>query len=108
VSYETRIAELESENKSLRAVAEALFAYGDENDFTADPWWAVVKKTHRNPPSVLAGPFFSRQQAEDARTARLHDYGPKSLTYCFSGYYSRPYRELRRMAKEALGLRRDA
>lgn len=60
------------------------------NEATAYPWWAII--TRRNDPTGIVGPFFSRQDAEDCRQARVHEYGERSCVFCFSGYRSYKYR----------------
>lgn len=82
-----------------RTPKEILFAYGDKNDFTAHPWWAIAQRVEIGKLTgdyvVLAGPFFSRQSATDQLEARRHHYGHKAIVHCFSGNESRDYVELR-------------
>lgn len=78
-----------------KKASEILFAHGDDNDGTAYPWWAVVAKNRMGPSAILAGPFFSRERAEQHRQARLYEYGKGSVVWCFSGYQSWHYRDLR-------------
>lgn len=84
--------------EKLQKAREILFAYGDENDGTAHPWWAVVKRSRMGEHSILAGPFFSRQRADEHYKAREYEY-KKAIVYCFSGHYSQHYRELREVLK---------
>lgn len=75
--------------------SEILHAYGKDNECTSHPWWAVVRKNAMGSNAILAGPFFSRQAAENHRKAREYEYGAKSIVFCFSGHRSRHYKELR-------------
>ena len=79
----------------LAMAVEALFAYGDRNEMTADPWWAIVAKNRMGSNAILAGPFFSRERAEEHRQARLYEYGKGSIVFCFSGHRSQHYKDLR-------------
>ena len=81
--------------EKLTKAREILFDYGENNEGTADPWWCVVAKNRMGPSAILAGPFFSREVAEGHRMARIYEYGKGSIVFCFSGYYGRPYRDLR-------------
>jgi len=53
------------------------------------------------PSAIAAGPFFSKERASEHMEARRHEYGKAAITYCFSGYRSKHYIDLRR----ALGSR---
>lgn len=98
------------DDKTKDALLEArdaltqIFAYGDKNDYTSDPWWAITRESKIGTIGevVLAGPFFSREQAEHQLKNRRYHYGGKARTYCFSGYDSYPYRKLREDAEKAL------
>ncbi len=79
---------------ALAETKKILFAYGDKNDATSWPWWGVAAKNRMGPSAILAGPFFSRERAEQHRKAREYDYGKGSIVYCFSGYHSHHYRDL--------------
>lgn len=83
----------------LSVARAVLFAYGQENEGTAHPWWAVINPHRKGPQAIIAGPFFSRERAEQYREARLYEHGPKAIVYCFSGHASWHYKDLR----EALG-----
>lgn len=84
--------------EKLQKAREILFAYGEENDATEHPWWAVVKRNRYGEHAILAGPFFSRKRAEEHLRARDYEYG-KAIIYCFSGHYSQHFRELREVLK---------
>lgn len=86
--------------EKLSEARKILFAYGQENDGTSHPWWAVVSKSRMGAHAILAGPFFSRERAEQHRQARLYEYGKGSVVWCFSGHNSQHYRDLREALKE--------
>lgn len=88
-------AQLAEAQARLAMAAEALFAYGDRNEMTANPWWAIVAKNRMGSNAILAGPFFSRERAEEHRQARLYEYGEGSIVFCFSGHISQHYKDLR-------------
>ena len=84
--------------EKLQKAREILFAYGEENDATAHPWWAVVKRNHMGEHAILAGPFFSRERALQHYLGRKYEYR-KAIVYCFSGHNSQHYKELREILK---------
>ena len=89
---------MSSTEEKLRLAREILFAYGEENDATAQPWWAVVKRSGMGEFAILAGPFFSRRRAQEHYEARKYEY-KKAIVYCFSGHHSQHYKELREVLK---------
>ena len=88
------IREARKDGERLERAREILFAYTD-NEITSDPWWCVVRNGSFGRMVVLEGPFFSRERAEGLRNARLYEYGAKSYVFCFSGYRSQHYKDLR-------------
>lgn len=88
--------------KYAKELSDMLLAFGDENDGTTHPWWAITRQSKIGVYGevVLAGPFFSRQQAKEQLEARRYHYGDKARTFCFTGYDSYPYRDLLDKAKE--------
>jgi len=95
INLRDRVAELESQ---LKRAQDILFCSTD-NEITSDPWWAVVRKNRLGSSAISAGPFFSRERAETHMEARRHEYGKGAFVFCFSGYYSRHYRDLREALK---------
>jgi len=85
----------EKAEATLAEARKILFSYGEKNDGTAHPWWAVVKKNRMGAQATCAGPFFSRERAEQHAKAREHEYG-KTITWCFSGHHSQHYVALRK------------
>jgi len=83
----------------MRTAKEIVFSYGDQNDITAHPWWAIVQRVEIGKMTgnyaVLAGPFFSRKAAQEKLERRRYHYGKKAIVYCFSGHDSPDYVELR-------------
>lgn len=99
MTLQEAIDRAERAEAKLAKAREILFAYGEENDGTADPWWAVLKRNRMGEDAIVAGPFFSRDRAAQYTEARAHDIG-KTIVYCFSGHGSWHYRELREVLKE--------
>jgi hypothetical protein len=81
----------------------------EENEGTSAPWWVIIdpkqnlsksREATHNIASMITGPFFSRQEAEDHLTARSHAFGCNAVVFCMSGYWSREYGEAIKKAKE--------
>lgn len=85
----------------IENVRSIIFAASDK-EATSHPWWAIVKKGGFGRYVVLEGPFFSRERAEELLEARRYAYGKTASVYCFSGYYSSQYKELRELLKPKL------
>jgi hypothetical protein len=92
--------------------AETLLAYGDENDITAYPLWAIVERTtvrsldgiERGSEVIWrAGPWFSRAAADAHLKAKAHNF-PDCFVYCFSGHASIQYRKIVDAARAELGV----
>jgi hypothetical protein len=111
---EARIAALEAElaaakereaqaEARLREVRAILYAYEGTkagNCITSDPYWLILRNgCLRGDDSVLAGPFFSKDEAEAYRRARLYAYGEKSYCYALSAHNARQFRRLREIVK---------
>lgn len=90
----------EAAEAKLAEARKILFSYGEHNDGTAHPWWAVVKRNRMGAQAICAGPFFSRSRAADHAEARKHEYG-KTIVWCFSGHRSQNYVELRKALEVA-------
>ncbi len=87
------ITRLREDKARLDKAREIVFSYTD-NEITSHPWWAVMRNSGRGSAAVIAGPFFSRERAEQYRQARLHEHGKATHVFCFAGHYSRHYRDL--------------
>lgn len=65
---------------------------------TSFPYWIIIDPKQMMEPttdkvgSMLTGPFFSRQEANDQINTRRHAYSNKARVYCLSGYYSGQYK----------------
>lgn len=93
-------ARAEAAEETIRKAQAILFAYTD-NEITSDPWWAVVRNGSFGRMVILEGPFFSRARATQLMEARRYEYGDKAYVYCFSGYRSQHYKDLRAVLKPA-------
>lgn len=102
--YQAEKARADAAEAKLREVRAILYAYDGTkagNCITSDPYWLILRNgCLRGDDSVLAGPFFSKDEAEAHRMARIYDYKEKSYTYAMSAYHSRPLRRLREIVKE--------
>ncbi len=93
-------ADLQAENTRLRQELEqargmvARVAASENNEATMYPYWGVVKNSPSGHPVMLAGVFFSRENAQVHLEARRYGYGKKAYVYCFSGHHSLEYRQL--------------
>lgn len=88
----------------LREWAEA------PNDITSVPWWAITVESkigHRGE-IMLAGPYFSRADAESYLKSRHYRFPKNARVYCFFGHESQKFSELRRAARVLAKLRAKA
>lgn len=92
--------------------ATILRAYGEENDMTSFPWWAICEHEmaddgdgpHKTGRVILVrGIWFSREAAANHLERKRYNYGPDAFVYCFSGCDSHQYRELNEMAQAEVG-----
>lgn len=99
-----RIAELEAQLAEVRAILYAYEGTKAGNCMTADPYWLILRNgCLRGDNSVLAGPFFSKDEAEAHRQARIYEYGEKSYCFALSACNARQYRRLREIVKGVKG-----
>lgn len=89
-----QLAEARKDGERLEQVRELVFSYSD-NEITDHPWWAVVRKNGMGSSAICAGPFFSRERAEECCEARRHEWGKGAFVFGFSGYRSEHYKRLR-------------
>jgi len=87
----------------------------EENEGTDSPWWLIVDpkqmmrpEAHTVAMSMITGPFFSREEAEDHLRSRRHAFSRRAVVWCHSGYWSRQYKEKYREAEMALAATRAA
>lgn len=88
-----------------------------DNEGTAEPWWVMFDLGHLHDmfvgtaehgeiPSMdriltavamnMAGPFFSRGDAENYLKSRRYDYTEHAKVWCSSGYRSQKYKDFYR------------
>lgn len=76
-----------------------------ENEGTAEPYWLILDPHQMMSPdcydlaSMITGPFFSRQEAENVLKSRSHHYSNRAVVYCHSGCYSNQYSSAYRKAE---------
>lgn len=72
----------------------------EKNEGTSSPWWMIVDPKQNFKinedgvyavASMITGPFFSREEAEDVLKATRYNYGKGAAVFCASGYYTRQY-----------------
>lgn len=80
------------------------------NDIASVPWWAITVESkigHRGE-VMLAGPYFSRADAESYLKSRHYRFPKNARVYCFSGHESQKFSELRSAAMVIAKLRAEA
>lgn len=80
---------------------EILLSHSEENDATAYPWWAIVKKAGLGQHAILNGPFFNRADAEEYLESHRYRYGKSALVWCFSGHHAPHLRQMYDNARAA-------
>jgi hypothetical protein len=90
--------QLLEQRDELLLIVNSLLAFGQDNEATDAPWWAIVKNSPKGR-EVLKAPFLSRPHAEEEMEAGRHNYGSSAYVYCFSG--SRAWRTLLTDARAA-------
>ena len=69
---------------------------------TESPYWLILDPRQmfccdvHELASMISGPFFSRDDAQNYLTAKRHRYTKHARVYCHSGYCSQKYKELNR------------
>ncbi len=58
------------------------------------PVWIIVTMRANGDMLYHAGPWFSRQAAQDYLTSKSYNYPKKAVVYCASGHMSWDYRNL--------------
>lgn len=76
-----------------------------DNEGTSHPLWFIITPKFVSSksvyPTIFAGPFFSRKEAEDHLRGRSHHFSEKSYVYCSSAYNLPSYRRVMDLLKEA-------
>lgn len=69
------------------------------NEGTDAPYWLILDPSQMMSPTVdnlapmITGPFFSREEADCHLNARRYAFSDRAGVWCFSGYWSRQYKE---------------
>jgi hypothetical protein len=80
----------------------------ERNEGTSAPWWSIIDPRQNlrlgvdgiyNVASMITGPFFSRQEAENFLQATHYNFSKHAKVFCHSGCYSRQYSEAVRNAE---------
>jgi hypothetical protein len=78
----------------------------DKNECTAEPWWVIVDPKQMMTPDphtvmmgMITGPFFSREEAQQALDNHRQNYSSRAVVYCASGCYTYQYRKAYREAE---------
>ncbi len=68
------------------------------NEATAYPYWMIIDPIQMMRPtlggvaSMVSGPFFSREEAENKLKAQRYNYTKRAAVYCCSGHMSPSWR----------------
>jgi hypothetical protein len=76
----------------------------EKNEATSYPFWCIVTKAGAAGGGryvLQAGPWFSREKAQDEITSHSYRYPKSAFVYCFSGHMSSDYKALCDAAREA-------
>jgi len=74
----------------------------EKNEGTWCPWWAILdphqffratKEGIYDLASMVTGPYFSREEAQEQLDRRRYDYGPHACVFCFTGCHSGQYQQ---------------
>jgi hypothetical protein len=87
------------------SMASIIMESGDDTDGTDgtdEPVWFIASKPGLGHLAFHAGPFFSRRAADEVLVNRKHRFPKTAFVYCSIGHLSSGYRELRRLAKNAM------
>ena len=72
----------------------------EKNEATASPYWLIIDPRQNfrcdeqglcNIASMITGPFFSREEAQQVLEIRSHHYTKNACVYCHSGYNTIQY-----------------
>lgn len=94
-----------------------------DNEGTESPWWMIIdprgladqiKKSEdvdhndivHSIASSIAGPFFSRSDAQNYLDAKGYEYSKHARVYCKSGHWSHKYKNFCRAVNPGLNFRR--
>jgi len=75
-----------------------------KNECTESPWWIIIDLHQMfrldvcDVASMITGPFFSREEAQEHLERRHYAYSEYAKVYCHSGYYSPQYTKAVRLS----------
>lgn len=71
-----------------------------DNEHTAAPYWLILDPHQMFSldihylASMITGPFFSREDAQNHLNVRKHNFSKHAKVYCHSGYWSKKYYDM--------------
>lgn len=74
----------------------------EENEATRSPWWVIINPSQNLRTdeqgiyaiaSMITGPFFSREEAENTLKRTRYNYNKYAKVFCMSGCYTVQYAE---------------
>lgn len=81
----------------------------EKDECTDSPWWIIIdprqimrtdKEACYAIASMITGPFFSREDAQNYLDGRRYAFGKNAVVYCHRGYHSEQYKKAIREAQE--------
>lgn len=78
----------------------------EDNECTSTPWWIIIDPRQNMGLDIhvaaqgVAGPFFSREEAEETLKRTQYNYSREAAVYCKSGYYTKQYKDKCMQAKK--------
>ena len=91
-TQEPQVAELEN--------VFSLIAAAKDQECTSFPYWLIIdpRQMLRVDPhsvaSMITGPFFSRESAQEHLNARRYAFGKNAVVFCHSGYWSKDFQKI--------------
>lgn len=76
----------------------ALLLVNGGSEGTDSPWWHISSKGLRGQRVIHAGPWFSREAANEHFAAKRHRYPKSASVWCASGYMSWDFKRARAVA----------
>ena len=73
------------------------FEISEKNECTQSPYWLIIDPVQMMKPdihyvaSMITGPFFSREEAQDKLDRARYNYSDRARVYCASGYATGQY-----------------
>lgn len=83
----------------------------ENNEGTDSPWWMIIdpqQNLRKDSDAchaiagMITGPYFSRVEAENHLRARRYEFGPNTVVYCASGFWSKQYVQAIKLAENNL------